>query len=120
MTLEELIKTLEGAQEMATEGEWKRDGLFLTYAKTGNYTAGAGLEGNAQAIAVRHNTAEDVLTWLNTWNDMSGAADNVEAERNEWKDRANKAEAEVEILKEQIERERDLDLKIMARMENDR
>lgn len=37
-----------------------------------------------------------------------------------WRSRAKKAEAEIEILKAQIVRERDLDLKIMARMENNK
>lgn len=91
MTLEELIATLTTAQEQATDGEWIRDKHRLLQS-CGLYRASADRFADAQAIAIRHNTAGEVLKWLSA---LDNTIDAVEAERNQWRTRAEKAEAEL-------------------------
>lgn len=110
MTLEELIKTLEGAQEEATEGEWHRhedhlrkDVMHIGCPGERGFIAIDVRLDDAKAIAVRHNTGPEVLRYLERarqtereWDRRSSTLHECIAEQ---RTRADKSEAEVERLK---------------------
>lgn len=110
MSLEQLIKTLEGAMEM-TDGqeEWSHGDFDIHAGKW--LRAKCQFRGEAQAIADRHNTAGLVLDELKRhmalqgssafWGRAAGEANN---DRDEAQARAEKAEAKVMELGTEVAR----------------
>ena len=96
MKLEELISALTNAQELASEGKW--ESVEDRVHDLRHIVCCSCVHSNAQAIAIQHNTAEEVLQALKRLDEAETKARVCREDADTNAARAEKAEAKVAEL----------------------